>query len=270
MSGSLAVFRRELRAYFFSPLAYVILAFFLVVQGYYFSLIVAFLSDPRASAGKPLELFFGQTIFTWLVLLFCGTFLTMRLISEELRSGTIETLMTAPVTETQVVLGKYFAALVFYLFLWAPTLLYVAIVRAHTPVDWGPIAAAYIGIFGIGALFLSVGEVDTTRDDSTRLAARAGGQGVFVTLEINPEMIHGFHGLSNLIPEGHAALAVMEQHLTGRSFFVGERYSIADIALYAYTHVAPEGGFELASYPAIRAWLERVRAEPRHIPITKG
>ena len=157
MSGTLAVFRRELRAYFFSPLAYVILAFFLVVQGYYFSLIVAFLSDPRASAGKPLELFFGQTIFTWLVLLFCGTFLTMRLISEELRSGTIETLMTAPVTETQVVLGKYFASFVFYLFLWAPTLIYVAIVRSHTTVDWGPIAASYIGIAGIGALFLSVG-----------------------------------------------------------------------------------------------------------------
>jgi ABC-2 type transport system permease protein len=157
MNGSLAVFLRELRAYFFSPLAYVVLTFFLVVQGYYFSLIVAFLSDPRSSAGKPLELFFGQTIFTWLVLLFAGTFLTMRLISEELRSGTIETLMTAPVSETEVVLGKYFAAFAFYLFLWAPTLLYVAIVRAYTPVDWGPIAASYIGIAGIGALFLSVG-----------------------------------------------------------------------------------------------------------------
>jgi len=60
MRGTMAVFRRELRAYFFSPLAYVILAFFLIVQGYTFSLIVAFLSDPRASAGKPLELFFGH------------------------------------------------------------------------------------------------------------------------------------------------------------------------------------------------------------------
>lgn len=157
MRGALAVLGRELRAYFFSPLAYVILTFFLLVQGYYFTLIVAYLSDPRAAAGKPLELFFGQTIFTWLVLLFAGTFLTMRLISEELRSGTVETLMTAPVTETQVVLGKYFAALAFYLFLWAPTLVYVAIVRLFTPIDWGPVAASYIGIAGIGALFLAVG-----------------------------------------------------------------------------------------------------------------
>ena len=65
--------------------------------------------------------------------------------------------MTAPVSETQVVLGKYLAALVFYLFLWAPTLVYVAVVRAFTPVDWGPIAASYLGIVGIGALFLAVG-----------------------------------------------------------------------------------------------------------------
>jgi glutathione S-transferase len=60
----------------------------------------------------------------------------------------------------------------------------------------------------------------------------------------------------------------MERHLTDRTFLVGERYSIADIALYAYTHVAPEAGFELAPYPAIGAWLERVAAEPGHILIT--
>jgi glutathione S-transferase len=69
---------------------------------------------------------------------------------------------------------------------------------------------------------------------------------------------------------GYAALGVMEAHLAARRFFVGERYSIADIALYAYTHVAPEGKFDLAPYPAVRAWLERVRAQPRHIPITQA
>ena len=69
---------------------------------------------------------------------------------------------------------------------------------------------------------------------------------------------------------GYDALGVMEGHLAARVFFVGERYSIADIALYAYTHVADEGGFDLARFPAVRAWLDRVRAEPRHIPITQG
>src|SRR5262249_34075135 len=65
---------------------------------------------------------------------------------------------------------------------------------------------------------------------------------------------------------GHAALGVMEGHLGARAWFVGERYSIADIALYAYTHVAPEGGFDLAPYPAVHAWLARVAGEPRHVP----
>ena len=69
---------------------------------------------------------------------------------------------------------------------------------------------------------------------------------------------------------GQAALAVMEQHLGGRSFFVGERYTVADIALYAYTHTADAAGFDLASLPALRAWLARVREQPRHVPIVSG
>lgn len=69
---------------------------------------------------------------------------------------------------------------------------------------------------------------------------------------------------------GIEALRVMEGHLARRQYFVAERYTIADIALYAYTHVAEEGGFALAPYPALRAWLARVAAQPRHIPITRG
>ena len=68
---------------------------------------------------------------------------------------------------------------------------------------------------------------------------------------------------------GYDALGVMEEHLGGRRFFVGGRYSVADIALYAYTHVADEGGFDLEGFPAVRAWLERVSAQPGYIPITQ-
>jgi glutathione S-transferase len=64
---------------------------------------------------------------------------------------------------------------------------------------------------------------------------------------------------------GHEALAVMERHLGDRGYFVAERYSIADIALYAYTHVAEEGGIELGRYPQVRAWLARVAAQPQHV-----
>jgi glutathione S-transferase len=69
---------------------------------------------------------------------------------------------------------------------------------------------------------------------------------------------------------GYAALDVMERHLTARPFFVDGRYSIADIALYAYTHVADEAGFDLGRFSAVRAWLRRVRLQPQHVPITQG
>lgn len=158
MNGILATLSRELRAYFFSPLAYVVLTFFLFFNGVVFSIILGYLSDPRASGDiTPLRLFFGGTFFFWVVLPFVTTILTMRLISEERRSGTIESLMTAPVSETQVVLGKYLAALLFYIFLWLPTLIYVVVVARSGEVDWGPIASGYVGLLGIGALFMAVG-----------------------------------------------------------------------------------------------------------------
>jgi glutathione S-transferase len=76
---------------------------------------------------------------------------------------------------------------------------------------------------------------------------------------------------ANRLPEkmqaGYAALDALERQLEGRDFLVGGRYSLADISLYAYTHVAHEGGFELEGYPAIRAWLGRVAAQPGHVPI---
>jgi glutathione S-transferase len=79
--------------------------------------------------------------------------------------------------------------------------------------------------------------------------------------EADPERLAGWHA------GGYRALDAMERHLDGNEFLVGGRYSLADIALYAYTHVAGEGGFELDRYPAIRAWLARVAAQPGHCRI---
>jgi glutathione S-transferase len=67
---------------------------------------------------------------------------------------------------------------------------------------------------------------------------------------------------------GYKALDAMEGSLCNRALLLGERFTIADISLYAYTHVAGEGGFDLARYPAIRAWLDRVAGEPGHAPMT--
>ena len=71
------------------------------------------------------------------------------------------------------------------------------------------------------------------------------------------------------VERGYQALGVMENHLTSRRFFVDDRYSIADITLYAYTHVAGEGGFNLDNFPQVNAWMARVAAEPGHVPITQ-
>jgi glutathione S-transferase len=67
--------------------------------------------------------------------------------------------------------------------------------------------------------------------------------------------------------DGRAALKAMERHLADRQYLVGERFTIADLALYAYTHVAPEGGFNLEPFPSVRRWLERVEAEPGVAPM---
>ena len=73
--------------------------------------------------------------------------------------------------------------------------------------------------------------------------------------------------LPRLHERGRQALAVMDKHLAREPFFVGGRYSIADIALYAYTHCAADGGFDLSAYPALTAWLQRLRAQPRYVPL---
>jgi glutathione S-transferase len=86
-------------------------------------------------------------------------------------------------------------------------------------------------------------------------------------LEMTPERVAAMPGKRT---QGVAALGVMEGHLSKNQWFAGGRYSIADIALYAYTHVAEEGGFDLKPFPAIRAWLARVAAQAGHVPITKG
>ncbi len=166
-----AIVRRELIAYFSSPLAYIVLTAFLLMQGYIFSLIVSILNDPRTPSMTPLELFFGGSIFFWLFLLFVVPVITMRLVAEERRSGTVETLLTAPLTEAQVIAGKFIAAFVFYLVLWAPTVVYVLILERYSEIDLGPVASGYLGVALVGFLFLAVGTFTSTLTDNQLIAA---------------------------------------------------------------------------------------------------
>ncbi len=180
MRGFMAIFDRELRAYFLSPMAYVILTFFLIGNGVIFTIIVSYLNDPRfLQRITPFQLFF-DSFFYWLVLIVVTPILTMRLISEELKTGTIESLMTAPVSETQVVLAKYLASLTFYVFLWLPTLAYALIISRGGSLDWGPILGGYVGVLGMGAMFLAVGIFGSTFSKNQIVAAMGTFAMVFV------------------------------------------------------------------------------------------
>jgi gliding motility-associated transport system permease protein len=160
MRQILVIARRELASIFLSPIAYVVLVCFLVLNGISFWLIVTFVTNEPSMQMQtsPLQTFFGGTLLYYLPILAVCPLITMRTLAEEHRSGTIEPLMTAPVRDFEVVLGKYFAALVFYVFLWVPTLLYVVLVaRNASSLDWGPIGSAYLGTLLIGVLYISVG-----------------------------------------------------------------------------------------------------------------
>lgn len=181
MNGIAAILRRELRSYLVSPLAYAVMTFFLLINGVVFSIIVDYLNRPEGTAvGSPLTIFFGQSLFFWLILLVVCPVLTMRLLSEERKSGTIEVLMTAPVTETQVVVGKFLAAWIFYAALWLPTVAYAAVLAHYHEVDWGPVAAGYLGILGLGALFLSLGTFASAMSRNQVVAALFAFTGTFL------------------------------------------------------------------------------------------
>ena len=148
MTRSPTIARRELASYFHSPIAYVAMALFLLAAG------LSFIDDFRP--GQPAVL---RSIFDWMVwlLVFIIPVLSMGLLAQEWSTGTIETLMTAPVEESDVVVGKFLGAFTFLLVLLAPTLLYVVLLEIHASPDYGPIFSGYLGILLVGALFLAVG-----------------------------------------------------------------------------------------------------------------
>ncbi len=151
MRNVLALTQRELSSFFFSPIAYVVLFAFTFMVG----LLFVFLTE-NFSPGSEASL---RDTFNWLPPLLCVAvpLLTMRLLSEEYRSGTIESLMTAPVSDTEVVLGKFFGAYLVYVIMLACTLLNVVLLALFGEPDYGLLASGYFGLLLIGALFVAIG-----------------------------------------------------------------------------------------------------------------
>jgi ABC-2 type transport system permease protein len=157
--GFWPIFKRDLFSSFVTPVAWAMIVVFLVLQGLNFYLLVVHFAnqiDVAVDRG-PVQWFFGETVLFYLPLLMLPPALTMRSLAEERRSGTIESLLTAPVSTPAVVLGKWAAAFVTYLAAWAPTVLYMIVLRRAGEIDWRVVASCYLGVVLIGAAFISLG-----------------------------------------------------------------------------------------------------------------
>jgi ABC-2 type transport system permease protein len=153
------IYKRELFALYVTPLAWALIVVFLLVQGLHFFILVDQFSRQMdvTSDETPLSAFFGNTVLPYVILFVLVPPMTMRSFAEERRSGTIEALMTAPVSSSAVVLAKYAAVLTTYVVMWAPTVLYLVILARTGDLDWHAAGSAYLGVLIVGAGYLAVG-----------------------------------------------------------------------------------------------------------------
>ena len=175
------IFKKEMRLYFTSPVAWVIITMFLFIAGYFFYSIFAFytLASMQSAMNPQMarELNVTDSVLRPLfsnvsvILLLLMPLLTMRLFAEERRSGTIELLLTYPVRDGAVLIGKYLAALALYAIMLALTLLYPGIVFYFARVEWGPLLTGYLGLLLMGATFLAVGIFASSLTENQIVAA---------------------------------------------------------------------------------------------------
>ncbi len=173
---TLAIARKETQSYFVSPIAYVVALVFVSLTGYFF--VDAMSSDifPEASVNS----YTGRSIF---ILALVGPLLTMKLLAEEQKLGTIELLLTSPVRDWEVILGKFLASLTIFGSALALTLVYVVFLFAFGNPDLGPIVTAYVGLFLFGAGALAVG-LFTSALTSNQIVAAILSYGVLTLLTI--------------------------------------------------------------------------------------
>jgi len=166
MGNIVALTHKELRSYFVSPIAYVLLLFFTLLFGWFYvasiNLMVQ-LSTGQFGMGGPqvvnLNEFMIRPLFgnTAVILLFLLPMLTMRSYAEEKRSGTIELLLTSPLSDFQIIMGKFLGAMALYTLMLALTLVHIGILFWYSDPEWGPVLSGYLGLFLMGGAFISIG-----------------------------------------------------------------------------------------------------------------
>jgi ABC-2 type transport system permease protein len=164
MRNIAAIAHKELRSYFSSPMAYIVIGFFLLPFGVFFYLYLqAFVRQSLQSAQFGGAMNINQQVIRYVlqnasvIILFIMPMITMRTYSEEKRSGTIELLLTSPVTDVEIILGKFLGALGLYCAILLMTLLYIGILFVYGQPEWRPIVAAYLGLLLMGGAFVSIG-----------------------------------------------------------------------------------------------------------------
>lgn len=164
MRNVIAIAHKELRSYFSSPMAYIVIGFFLLPFGVFFYLYLqAFVRQSLQSAQMGGAMNVNQQVVRYVlqnasvIILFIMPMITMRTYSEEKRSGTIELLLTSPVSDVEIILGKFFGALGLYAAMLGVTLLYMAILFVYGNPEWRPLVAGYLGLLLMGGAFVSIG-----------------------------------------------------------------------------------------------------------------
>ncbi len=165
MRNVLAIAQREMNGYFSSPIAYVLIGFFALLFGWFFYVPLAFFEQQSMQMGmnpnQPMninQMVIGPTLMnTTVIMLFLFPLITMRTYSEEKRSGTIELLLTSPVTDVEIILGKFLGAMALYAAMLAVTTIHMAILFIYGNPELKPILSGYLGLLLMGASFLSIG-----------------------------------------------------------------------------------------------------------------
>jgi gliding motility-associated transport system permease protein len=166
MRNILAIAHKELKSYFSSPIAYIVLGFWALLYGYFFVAILQYFvrqSMQMSQLQGPQAMNVNQQLIRPLVqnvtilVLFLMPMVTMRTYAEEKRSGTIELLLTSPITDWQIILGKFLGAMSLYAAMLAVTLIHLALLFVYGRPEWKPIVTAYLGLLLLGGCFISVG-----------------------------------------------------------------------------------------------------------------
>jgi ABC-2 type transport system permease protein len=222
MKGIIAIFRRELAGYFVSPIAYIVTGFFLFLTGFYFSYILTGVIDyaMRAqmqsqfggppSIDAPALVIRNFTGFTTTILLFLVPMLTMGVYAEERKRGTMEMLMTSPITELQIVLGKFMASVTMLVAMLAPTLFYHFIMSRYSEpaLPWKILWSGYLGILLLGASLLALGSFISSLTENQIVA----GVVTFVIFLVLWLMDIGGRGSTTAISEIMKYLSILQHH----------------------------------------------------------